>query len=151
VFELQPGRVYREPIGFGSSRADPPKHRTSDRISRGAADLLLEAAKEARIDPDELHRHRYEIFDVLVQRQIKVAWVTVPTYHLLVYEGGQAQPTFESKFVEWHTPAEVRNLRAPDKPHAKPRIGGAARTLLERPDFDQLVEKARAEAREAAG
>ena len=62
-----------------------------------------------------------------------------------------AQPTYESKLVEWHTPAEVRNLRAPDKPHAKPRIGGAARTLLERPDFDQLVEKARAEAREAAG
>src|SRR4051794_27233149 len=35
VFELQPGRVYREPVGFGSSRADPPKHRTSERISRG--------------------------------------------------------------------------------------------------------------------
>jgi 8-oxo-dGTP pyrophosphatase MutT (NUDIX family) len=151
VFELQPGRVYREPIGFGSSRADPPKHRTSDKISRGAADLLLEAAKEARIDPDELHKHRYEIFDVLVQRQIKVAWVTVPTYHLLVYEAGQAQPTFESKFVEWHPPAEVRNLRAPDKPHAKPRIGGAARTLLERPNFDELVERARAEAKPAPG
>lgn len=151
VFELQPGRVYREPIGFGSSRADPPKHRTSDKISRGAADLLLEAAREARIDPDELHQHRYEVFDVLVQRQIKVAWVTVPTYHLLVYEGGQAQPTFESKFVEWHTPAEVRNLRAPDKPHAKPRIGGAARTLLERPNFDELVERARAEAKPAPG
>ena len=151
VFELQPGRVYREPIGFGSSRADPPKHRTSERISHGAADLLLEGAREARIDPDELHRHRYEIFDALVQRSIKVAWVTVPTYHLLVFEGGQARPTFESKFVEWHTPAEVRNLRAPDKPHAKPRIGGAARTLLERPDFDELVEKAKAEAREAPG
>ena len=151
VFELQPGRVYREPIGFGSSRADPPKHRTSDRISRGAADLLLEAAREARIDPDELHLHRYEVFDVLVQRQIKVAWVTVPTYHLLVFEGGQAQPTFESKFVEWHTPAEVRQLRAPDKPHAKPRIGGAARTLLERPDFDELVERARAEAKPVPG
>jgi hypothetical protein len=53
--------------------------------------------------------------------------------------------------VEWHTPAEVRQLRAPDKPHAKPRIGGAARTLLERPDFDEVVEKAKAEAREAAG
>jgi 8-oxo-dGTP pyrophosphatase MutT (NUDIX family) len=151
VFELQAGRVYREPIGFGSSRADPPKHRTSEKISHGANDLLIEAAREARIDLDELHQHRYEIFDTLVQRQIKVAWVTVPTYHLLVYQAGQAQPTFESKLVEWHTPAEIRNLRAPDKPHAKPRIGGAARTLLERPDFDQLVEKAKSEAREASG
>jgi len=151
VFALQPGRVYREPIGFGSSRAEPPKHRTSERISHGAADLLVEAAREARIDLDELHRHRYEVFDALVHRQVKVAWVTVPTYHLLVYEAGQAKPTFESMLVEWHTPAEVRQLRAPDKPHAKPRIGGAARTLLERPDFDQLVEKAKAEAREAAG
>jgi 8-oxo-dGTP pyrophosphatase MutT (NUDIX family) len=151
VFELQPGRVYREPIGFGSSRAEPPKHRTSDRISLGAAELLAEAAREARIDPDEVHQHRYEIFDALVQRQVKVAWVTVPTYHLLVYEAGKATPTFESMLVEWHTPAEVRNLRAPDKPNAKPRIGGAARTLLERPDFDELVEKAKAEAREAPG
>ena len=47
--------------------------------------------------------------------------------------------------VEWHTPAEIRNLRAPDKPHAKPRIGGAARTILERPDFDELVNRAKAE------
>ncbi|HEX3146958.1 MAG TPA: NUDIX hydrolase [Gemmataceae bacterium] len=146
-FELQPGRVYREPIGFGSSRAEPPKHRTSERISHGAKDLLIEAAKEARIDLDELHQHRYEIFDALVGRGIKVAWVTVPTYHILVYDAGVATPTFESMLVEWHTPAEIRNLRAPDKPNSKPRIGGAARTLLERPDFDELVEKAKAEAR----
>ena len=151
VFALSPGRVYREPIGFGSSRAEPPKHRTSERISHGAADLLMEAAREARIDLEELHRYRYEVFDAMVNRSVKVAWVTVPTYHLLVYQAGLALPTFESKLVEWHTPAEVRNLRAPDKPNAKPRIGGAARTLLERPDFDGLVEQAKAEAREASG
>lgn len=149
VFELQPGRVYREPIGFGSSRADPPKHRTSEKISRGAADLLIEAAREARVDLDELHRHRYEIFDALVERDVRVAWVTVPTYHLLVYQAGRGHPTYESKLVEWHTPAEIRNLRAPDKPNSKPRIGGAARTLLERPDFDELVERARGEAHDA--
>ena len=146
VFALQPGKVYREPIGFGSSRAEPPKHRTSEKISRGAADLLIEAAREARIDLDELHQHRYEIFDALVARSIKVAWVTVPTYHLLVFAGGAHKATWESQAVEWHTPKEVRELRAPDKPTGKARVGGAARALLEWQDFDAMVEKAKAEA-----
>jgi 8-oxo-dGTP pyrophosphatase MutT (NUDIX family) len=149
VFNLQPGRVYREPIGFGSSRAEPPKHRTSERISLGAEHLLAEAAREARIDLDEVHQHRYEIFDALVSRGTRVAWVTVPTYHLLVYDAGKHTATWESQFVEWHTPAEVRNLRAPDKPHGKPRVGGAARAILEWPDFDAIVERAKAEAKVA--
>jgi len=149
VFALQPGRVYREPIGFGSSRAEPAKHRTSERISLGASHLLIEAAREARIDLDEIERHRYEIFDALVSRAVRVAWVTVPTYHLLVYDSGRHAATWESQAVEWHTPAEVRALRAPDKPTGKPRVGGAARAILEWPDFDALVEKARAEAKVA--
>jgi 8-oxo-dGTP pyrophosphatase MutT (NUDIX family) len=151
VFALQPGRVYREPIGFGSSRAEPPAHRSSDRISLGAAQLMAEAAREARIDPDELDLHRYEVFDTLVSRGVRVAWVTVPTYHLLVYEGGRHKPTWESQAVEWHTPPEVRALRPPGKAHGKPRVGGAARALLDWPDFDALVEKARAEAKVAPG
>jgi len=149
VFELQPGRVYREPIGFGSSRAEPAKHRTSERISLGAAHLLIEAAREARIELEEVERYRYEIFDALVRRGTKVAWVTVPTYHLLVYDAGRQSATWESQAVEWHTPAEVRVLKAPDKPQGKPRVGGAARAILEWPDFDALVEKARAEAKVA--
>ncbi|HJZ91904.1 MAG TPA: NUDIX hydrolase [Gemmataceae bacterium] len=150
VFALQPGRVYREPLGFGSSRAEAPEHRTSDKISLGAVHLLAEAAREARIDLDELERHRYEVFDSLVGRGIQVAWVTVPTYHLLVYESGRSRPTSESQAVEWHTPADVRNLRPPGKPHGKPRLGGAARTLLERSDFAELVERAKAESKSVA-
>ena len=149
VFELRPGKVYREPIGFGSSRSEPPEHRTSEKISLGAEQLLLEAAREARIDEDELQQHRYEIFDELVQRHIKVAWVTVPTYHLLVYESGKAQATWESVAVEWHSPAEIRDLRAPGKSFGKARIGGAARAILEWPNFDSLVEQAKAEAKVA--
>ena len=148
VFALRPGKVYREPIGFGSSRAEPPEHRTSEKISLGASHLLLEAAREAQIDPAEMEQHRYEIFDALVQRHIRVAWVTVPTYHLLVYASGKNQATWESQAVEWYTPAEVRELRAPGKAFGKPRIGGAARAILEWPDFDSLVEKARVEAKE---
>src|SRR5205085_6720957 len=53
VFALRPGKVYREPIGFGSSRAEEPEHRTSEKISLGASHLLLEAVREARIVPDE--------------------------------------------------------------------------------------------------
>jgi 8-oxo-dGTP pyrophosphatase MutT (NUDIX family) len=151
VFALQPGRVYREPIGFGSSRADPPKHRTSELISLGAAHLLIEAAREARIDLEDLERHKYEIFDALVSRGVRVAWVTVPTYHLLVYDSGQHKPTWESQAVEWHTPPEVRALRPPGKEYGKPRVGGAARAVLDWPDFDALVEKARAEAKVAPG
>jgi 8-oxo-dGTP pyrophosphatase MutT (NUDIX family) len=147
VFELRPGKVYREPIGFGSSRSEPPEHRTSEKISLGAEELLQEAAREARIDLDELHTHRYEIFDALVQRQIRVAWVTVPTYHLLLYEGGKGEATWESVAVEWHTPAEVRELRTPGKSVGKPRLGGAARAILEWPDFDAMVEKAKGEAK----
>jgi 8-oxo-dGTP pyrophosphatase MutT (NUDIX family) len=148
VFELKPGKVYREPIGFGSSRAEPPKHRTSEKISLGAAHLLIEGAKEARIDLDELHQHRYAIFDALVQRNVRVAWVTVPTYHLLVYAAGKNTPTWESQSVEWYTPAEMRELRAPGKSGGKPRVGGAARAILEWPDFDAMVEKAKVEAKE---
>jgi len=149
VFELRPGKVYREPIGFGSSRSEPPEHRTSEKMSLGAEQLLVEAAKEARIDLDELHQHRYEIFDTLVQRHVRVAWVTVPTYHLLVYDAGKAQATWESVAVEWHTPAEIRELRAPGKSFGKARIGGAARAILEWPNFDALVDKARTEAKVA--
>jgi 8-oxo-dGTP pyrophosphatase MutT (NUDIX family) len=149
VFALQPGRVYREPIGFGSSRAEPAKHRTSERISLGAEHLLMEAARECRIELEELKQHRYEIFDALVARGTRVAWVTVPTYHLLVYDAGRHGPTWESQYVEWHTPAEVRSLRAPDKPTGKPRVGGAARAILEWTDFDKLVEQAKAEAKVA--
>lgn len=149
VFPLRPGKVYREPIGFGSSRAEEPEHRTSDKISLGASQLLLEAVREARIDQDEFERHRYEIFDTLVERHIRVAWVTVPTYHLLVYERGKGTPTWESQAVEWHTPAEIRELRAPGKAFGKPRIGGAARAILEWPDFDALVEQAKVEAKDA--
>ena len=43
------------------------------------------------------------------------------------------------------------NGRAPDKPTGKPRVGGAARAILEWPDFDKLVEQAKAEAKEAPG
>jgi 8-oxo-dGTP pyrophosphatase MutT (NUDIX family) len=146
VFALQPGRVYREPIGFGSTRAEAPEHRTTDKMSLGAAHLLAEAAREARVDPEDLERHKYEIFDALVARGVRVAWVTVPTYHLLVYAGGRHRVTWESQAVEWHTPAEVRALRPPGKGFGKPRVGGAARALLDWPDFDALVEKARAEA-----
>src|SRR5262245_26518797 len=127
VFALKPGKVYREPIGFGSSRADPPDRRTTDRISLGADNLLAEAAREARIDPADLAAHKYEVFDALVERGVRVAWVTVPTYHLLVYESGTARPTWESAAVEWHTPAVVRELRPPGKPYGKSRVGGAAR------------------------
>jgi 8-oxo-dGTP pyrophosphatase MutT (NUDIX family) len=147
VFALRPGKVYREPIGFGSSRSDPPDRRTTDRISLGADNLLSEAAREAQIDPAELAAHKYEIFDTLVARGTRVAWVTVPTYHLLVYAGGTARPTWESAAVEWHPPAAVRELRAPGKPYGKPRVGGAARALLEWPDFDALVERAKGEAK----
>jgi 8-oxo-dGTP pyrophosphatase MutT (NUDIX family) len=146
VFALQPGKVYREPIGFGSSRAEPPKYRTSEKISLGVSELMIEAAKEARVDLDELKEHRYAIFDALVQKNLRVAWVTVPTYHLLVYTSGKATPTSESQAVEWHSPKEVRELRAPGKNYGKPRIGGAARTILEWPNFDQLVEQASKEA-----
>jgi 8-oxo-dGTP pyrophosphatase MutT (NUDIX family) len=146
VFALQPGRVYREPLGFGSSRAESPSDRTSDKISLGAAHLLAEAAREARIDLDELSAHKYEVFDELVSRGVDVAWVTVPTYHLLVYAGGVPRPTSESQAVEWHTPAEVRALRPPGKTQGRPRVGGAARTLLDWPDFDALVERAKSEA-----
>jgi 8-oxo-dGTP pyrophosphatase MutT (NUDIX family) len=146
VFELQPGRVYREPLGFGSSRAEPDGEQSTDKISLGASQLLVEAAREARIELDDLERHKYEIFDALVNRGLRVAWVTVPTYHLLVFAGGRHRVTPESQAVEWHTPNEVRALRPPGKEHGKPRIGGAARTILEWPNFDALVEKARAEA-----
>lgn len=148
VFELRPGKVYREPIGFGSSRAEPPKHRTSEKISLGAYHLLEEAAKEAQIDLKEMHQHRYAIFDALVEKNIRVAWVTVPTYHLLTYQSGKNQATWESQAVEWFLPAEVRELRIPGKAHGKPRIGGAAKAILEWPDFDSLVEKAKAEAKQ---
>src|SRR5262249_60192688 len=76
VFALQPGRVYREPIGFGSSRAEPAKHRTSDRISLGAEHLLLETAREARIDLEELKQPRYGLFYGRVARGTRVAWGT---------------------------------------------------------------------------
>jgi 8-oxo-dGTP pyrophosphatase MutT (NUDIX family) len=146
VFALKPGKVYREPIGFGSSRSEPPEHRTSEKISLGAEQLLEEAAREARIDLDELRKHRYEIFDALVNRGLKVAWVTVPTYHLLVYDRGRGKPTWESQAVEWVPAAEVANLRPPDRQHGKPRVGGAARAVLEWPNFLELVEKAKSEA-----
>jgi 8-oxo-dGTP pyrophosphatase MutT (NUDIX family) len=148
VFELRPGKVYREPIGFGSSRSEPPEHRTSEKMSLGAAQLLQEAAREARIEPDDMQRYWYQIFDALVQRNIRVAWVTVPTYHLLVFAGGKAQATWESQAVEWHTPPEVRELRIPGKQGGKPRIGGAARAILEWPNFDTLVDQAKAEAKD---
>jgi 8-oxo-dGTP pyrophosphatase MutT (NUDIX family) len=151
VFALQPGKVYREPLGFGSSRAEPPKHRTSDKMSLGAAHLLVEAAREARVDLEELDRHRYEIFDALVARDIRVAWVTVPTYHLLVYAGGKHGPTWESQAVEWVPAAGVRDLRPPGKEQGKARVGGAARAILDWPDFLQLVERAKGEAKEVVG
>ena len=149
VFALRPGKVYREPIGFGSSRSEPPEHRTSEKISLGASQLLQDAAKEARIDAEEMQRYWYDIFDALVQRHIRVAWVTVPTYHLLANAGGKAKATWESQAVEWHSPAEVRELRTPGKSTGKPRLGGAARAILEWPDFDSMVEKAKVEAKEA--
>jgi hypothetical protein len=68
---------------------------------------------------------------------------------LLVYDAGKAQATWESVAVEWHSPAEIRELRAPGKSFGKARIGGAARAILEWPNFDALVEKARAEAKVA--
>lgn len=147
VFALRPGKVYREPISFGSSRSEPDEHRTSDKISLGVSQLLLEAVREAQIDMDEFEKHRYEIFDALVQRNIRVAWVTVPTYHLLVYASGKGEATWESQAVEWHTPAEIRELKAPGKAYGKPRIGGAARAILDWPDFDAIVEKAKVEAK----
>lgn len=151
VFALRPGKVYREPIGFGSPRADPIDRRTSDKISLGAAELLAEAAREAQIDPADLDRHRYEVFDALVARGVTVAWVTVPTYHLLVYAGGTHGPTWESQAVEWVPAAAVRDLRPPGKEHGRPRVGGAARAVLDWPDFQALVERARAEAMEVVG
>src|SRR5438309_2116005 len=99
VFALRPGKVYREPISFGSSRSEPDEHRTSDKISLGVSQLLMEAVREAQIDVDEFEKHRYEIFDALVQRNIRVAWVTVPTYHLLVYADGKGEATWESQAV----------------------------------------------------
>lgn len=151
VFALKPGKVYREPIGFGSSRADPPDRRTTERISLGADILLGEAAREAQIDLADLAAHKYEIFDALVGKDVRVAWVTVPTYHLLVYVGGTATPSWESAAVEWHPPAVVRDLRPPNKAYGKPRVGGAARALLEWPDFDGLVDRAKGEANEVKG
>lgn len=148
-FELQPGRVYREPIGFGSSRAEEPEHRTSEKISQGVSILLDEAAKEAMIDPELMAKHRYAIFDALVKKNIEVAWVTVPTYHMLVYQTGTHQPTWESVAVEWHTIDEIPNLRAPDKPNAKPRMGGATKTILNWAGFREMVEAAKKEANEA--
>ncbi len=147
VFALKAGKVYREPIGFGSSRADPPNRRTSEKISLGADQLLAEAAREAQVDPAEMSAHKYEIFDALMAKGVRVAWVTVPTYHLLVFAGGAHAPTWESQAVEWHTPAEIRELRPPDKPGTKARVGGAARAVLEWPDFDALVERAKVEAK----
>jgi 8-oxo-dGTP pyrophosphatase MutT (NUDIX family) len=145
-FPLQPGRVYREPIGFGSSRSEPKDKRTTEKISLGTMHLLEEAAREARIDLEELHQHKYEIFDALVEREIQVAWVTVPTYHLLAYNRGTNRPTHESQAVEWYTPDEIRNLRPPGKAYGKPRLGGAARAILEWQNFNELIEKAKAEA-----
>lgn len=145
-FELNPGKVYREPLGFGSPRAEDAKHRTSDRISLGADHLLIEAAREASVPLDLLAQHKYEVFDALVERGIRVAWVTVPTYHLLVYTGGTFGPTWESQAVEWHTADEIRQLRAPGKKHGGPRLGGAAKTILEWPNLAALIEQAKAEA-----
>lgn len=146
-FELKPGRVYREPIGFGSPRVDPPNRRTSERISLGADQLLDEAAREARVDPDELEKHKYEIFDALQDRGVRVAWVTVPTYHLLVYAGGRQTVTWESQAVEWHPVGEIKGLKAPGQNFGKPRVGGAARTVLDWPNLHELVEKAKTEAK----
>lgn len=150
VFPLQAGKMYREPIEFGSPRTEPPARRSSDKISLGAANLLDDAALEARIDLAELAEHRYSIFDALVSLGLRVAWVTVPTYHLLVYQVGKHGPTWESQAVEWRTAAEVRQLRPPGKPHAKPRVGGAARAILDWPGFKDLVEQARLEANPAS-
>ncbi len=149
-FELQPGRVYREPIGFGSSRAEAEEGEAAEKISLGAYHLLVEAAKEARIDLEELHKHRYAIFDALVEREVPVSWVTVPTYHLLAYESGKAMPTAETQAVEWQPATAIRDMRPPGKGSGKPRLGGATRTLLDWPKFMDLVEAAKAEAKEAS-
>lgn len=148
-FELQPGRVYREPIGFGSSRAEGEDDEPSEKISLGAYHLLIEAAKEARVDLDELHKHRYAIFDALVEKEVPVSWVTVPTYHLLAYDSGKATPTAETQAVEWQPATAIRDMRPPGKGSGKPRLGGATRTLLDWPKFLELVEACRAEANEA--
>jgi 8-oxo-dGTP pyrophosphatase MutT (NUDIX family) len=145
-FELNPGKVYREPIGFGSARGEPDDHRTSEKISLGADHLLTEAAKESGVDLELLAKHKYEIFDALVDRNIRVAWVTVPTYHLLVHTGGTYGPTWESQAVEWHTPEEIRNLRPPGKKHGGARVGGAAKTILDWPGFAEMIEQAKREA-----
>jgi 8-oxo-dGTP pyrophosphatase MutT (NUDIX family) len=145
-FELNPGKVYREPLAFGSPRAEDAKHRTSDKISMGADRLLLEAAQEAGVDLTLLAKHKYDIFDALVERNTRVAWVTVPTYHLLVRTGGTHGPTSESQAVEWHSPEAIRELRPPGKKHGGPRIGGAAKTILDWPNFADLVAQAKTEA-----
>jgi 8-oxo-dGTP pyrophosphatase MutT (NUDIX family) len=149
VFSLNPGRVYHEPIGFGSSRLDPPHKRTSDKISLGAMHLLEEAAREARVDLELLNEHRYQIFDTLVARGIRVAWVTVPTYHLMSYIEGQHGPTDETQVVEWHSPKDIQNLRAPNRPHGKPRLSGATRSILSWPNIVEHLEGARLEANAA--
>jgi hypothetical protein len=120
--------------------ASASKGKQEEASAHGEGKESCEAAKEARIDLDELHQHRYEIFDALVQRHVRVAWVTVPTYHLLVYDAGKAQATWESVAVEWHSPAEIAS--APGRSFGRARIGGAARAILEWPNFDALVEKA---------
>jgi 8-oxo-dGTP pyrophosphatase MutT (NUDIX family) len=149
VFSLNAGRVYYEPIGFGSSRTDPPHKRTNDKISLGAMKLLEDAASEARIDPKDLFDNRYEIFDTLVERKTRVAWVTVPTYHLMCYIEGDHGPTEETQVVEWRFPNEMPNLKTPGKFNGRPRLGGAARSILNWPGFPEFLEAARAEAKES--
>lgn len=146
VFELQPGKVYREPMGFGSPRAEEEQPQTSQKISYGADTLLREAALEAGIELELLAKHKYEVFDALVERGIRVAWVTVPTYHLLVHAGGTYGPSWESQAVEWHAPSDIRNLRPPGKQYGGPRIGGATKTILDWPNFADLVAQAQSEA-----
>ena len=47
-----------------------------------------------------------------------------------------------------HARRRFANCGAPGKAYGKPRVGGAARAILEWPNFDEMVEQAKNEAKE---
>ncbi|MEZ6142130.1 MAG: NUDIX hydrolase [Zavarzinella sp.] len=149
IFELKPGRPYNEPIGFGSPRGEDLERRSSHKMSLGAAKLLDDAAVEAWIDPELYKTYRYDVFDELVRRRVRVWWMTVPTYHLLVYQEGVAVPTQDTDAVEWHFPQDILDLKPPGPKRSRSKMSGAVRTILEWPDFKSAIDKARKEAADA--
>jgi 8-oxo-dGTP pyrophosphatase MutT (NUDIX family) len=119
AFDMGPGGIFEESLGFGSPRGHPslipnqtcdyfgqvvavqgPGEHPGEVISQAALDLLRRAALAAGLSADEFHARRHELFDEL--RHLRVQWQQHQVYHVLAFRRrAPHRLNGESEQVRW--------------------------------------------------